>query len=76
MLPEGPDLVPPGRPRDGGPEDGEQPRQLRRPLRQPGLVQQPALQVSRLSRVSLYHRIMGSRVVPAVFCFVSLEITM
>ena len=70
MLPEGPDLVPPGRPRHGGQEDGEQPRQLRRPLRQPGLVQQPELQVSVESTC-----IMGSRVVP-VFCFVSLEITM
>lgn len=46
VLPEGPDLLPPGRPRHGGPEDGGQPRQLRRPLRQPGLVQQPQLQVS------------------------------
>lgn len=53
VLPEGPDLVPPGRPRHGGPEDGDQPRQLRRPLRQPGLVQQPELQVSVSG--SLYH---------------------
>ena len=46
VLPEGPDLLPPGWPRHGGQEDRDQPRQLRRPLRQPGLVQQPQLQVS------------------------------
>ena len=66
MLPEGPDLLPPGRPRHGRQEDGDQPRQLRRPLRQPGLVQQPQLQVSVLLNYDL---------VLAESCFVSLEIT-
>ena len=45
VPPAGPHLLPPGRPRDRGPEDGRQPRRLRRPLRQQGLLQQPQLQV-------------------------------